>query len=330
MSEDYGIIHYKNFNQGDASSALITIRECINAAISSGEYYWEIDNSIVLSDPDVQLALKAKNNPSLSSFPFSHGNPNDQRIAIRALSVGKLQIAYAPDGWGGISNFNSLDSTTKTWTGFRSITGKNTEILNLPTTVWVVQYRDSSITTSYPASTIAIVLGNSVKTLEYCAYAGRGITVQNPSDFNLGLCGDCLLTGVADFLLKEGLLLNSLSPSSDSSIARVGIDSWNYIGVNEFSTSQVSDIILNTKTIRRMFPYQINGYYQSTKSISNSTFGIIGTTKHLRKSLVLNSLGDVISSTLGSKQKWKYIANNSSDPRFGSMYILWGPENQVT
>lgn len=325
MSEDYGIVHYKKFSQGNSISALNAIRDCIVAAADG---YWEIDGSISLSNLNTQLALKAKNNPSLSSFPFPHGNPNDQRIAIKATGTDKLELAYAPDGWGTISNFDSLTSTTKTWTRFKSITGSTAGISNVPTTAYVVQYRDNNITTPYPASTLAVILGNvDIGTMQWCAYAGRGITVQNPSDFNLGLFGDCLLIGTAVF--TGAGVMSGTSALPDSSIVRTGNNCWHYANGTGFEANHIGDI----GDIKRVLPFQIscsNGRAIPTVD-ATIKFGVVGLTKYLRKARFLYTQGNLKSKTTNSKQQWKPVSTNTTgNTPVNNQYILWGPENLVT
>lgn len=326
MSEDYGIVHYKKFNQNNSASALNAIRNCIVAATDG---YWEIDGDISLTNPNTQLALKAKNNPSLSSFSFFGGNPNDQRIAIKASTLEKLELAYAPDGWGIISNFDFLTSTTQTWTKFKSITGSTEGIGNVPTTVYVVQYRDNNITTPYPASTLAVILGNVDNgTMSWCAYAGRGITVQNPSDFNLGLFGDCLLIGGTIFTAIGALLGKSTLP--DSSIVRTGNNCWHFTSSNQFGSAEIADI----GDIRRVLPYEITGLGGRAIPTNNDTikFGVVGLTKYLRKARFLYDQGNLRSKTTNSKQQWKAVSRNVKSPTTSptnGQYILWGPENLV-
>jgi hypothetical protein len=326
MSEDYGIVHYKKFNQGNSISALSAIRDCISAATSG---YWEIDGSISLSNLSTQLALKAKSNLSFS-FPHSNGNPNDQRIAISAPTSEKLEFAYAPDGWGVVSSFNNLNSTSQTWTGFRPITANNTKnIENTSKIVYVVQYRDNNATTPYPASTLAILLGNSDNNvMDWCAYAGRGITVQNPSDFSLGLFGDCLLVGAAVFS-GAGMMTGGSTPVS--SVVRTGNNTWHYTSTTQFDADQIKNI----NDIRRVVPYEIhalNGRAIPTVDTAIK-FGLVGLTKYIRKSPFLYNQGKLKSKTAGSNQIWNPVSNivpSATTGPVNNQYILWGPENLVS
>jgi len=343
MSEDYGIVHYKNFNgTGNASNLLTLIRDCIVNAQSTNDYYWEIDNDIS-TNPTTQLALRARQQNFAA--PPSNGNPNNQRIAIRAVpGTARLEFAYAPEGWGLSSptSFDNLSTTPNTWTNFKNITGGTVKNGYIPEigannrTVWVVQYRRSGL---YPASTLTFLIGNSATDqFNWGAHIGRGILPDNSSDFDLGLFGDCMMIGRIS-TGQSGWIYSNTSNTDyrqNSSILRTGLTSWHYSLIVDDPITQNRLLLLNRIENKfKMLPYIVSGLsrmfptFLSAGAAAPSACGIVGNLSYIRCGKVENNTVQIArSKTILSKQQWKPIKTNATTAT-AAQYILWGPENLV-
>jgi hypothetical protein len=323
MAEDFGIVHYKSFTPNDAFSAVSAIAACIAAATGG---YWEVDSSITVASGE--LALKAKS--QTFSPPPTLGDPNNQRIAIRAQAGQILQIAYAPDGWdSGTADFTDIAATsTKPWSDFRNITGSASGFGALSNTVWLVQYRDELATVSpYPGSTLTILLGNSSNYLYGC-HAGRGLSMDNRSDPQLDLHGDCLLVGQpSDHLVNNSWLRGDNAVGGvNASIVKSGATWFNYCRITDDPTAAMKNPVGG---FRRMVPYNVHGFGRAIPTPRDATThcGILGQMKYIREAPVATSIIQIQRSVTDLNQRWKSMIWDATTTR--DQVILWGPETEV-
>lgn len=321
MAEDYGIVHYKSFTAGDSTAAASAISAVITAATSG---YWEIDPDISVASGEVALRATEQ---TFSPVP-SPDNPNNQRIAIRAQASGVLQFAYAPSGWdAGTTTFAEIVATsTAVWTGFRNITGTTTGFGATPSVVWVAQYRDELTASSpYPASTMTVLVGTT-STFLYGAHVGRGVAMDNTSDYTELLYGDCLLVGqpidiATNFSWLRG---DALQGSVNAAIVRSGSTWWSYARVaDDLTAANLADV----GGAKRLVPYAMYGFGNAKPLNNNTTHaGILGQLKYIRESNILLPFSSALASSTSVNQRWKPMVYDATNR---SQYVLWGPETEV-
>jgi hypothetical protein len=337
---DHGLVYKATADAVTGNAMVLRMRQAWDSTISAAPVsYWRPDSSVATSSTSPNyLLLEAV--PQLTwpvSDPVTEGleNPNNQQILIEGRTD-RIYVTYAPNGGINASNYTTpwtpgftIGFPTILTSGRRNLGGGPTDVAHVTSanfngSFYIVEYRDQSIVTDFPFSSLLLMFESGTNTFSpwrYACHAGRILTPTNHNDpYVVGgptITGDAVLLGVASATNSANTqwLFKETASSAFRSCVRIG-NSWSVI---ESETIPAGTQLGDINGVIRLVPYDIN-----VNSVVGG--GRVGKTKYLRQ--YKNNFGRITptlltSSNSASQQAWAGWKDPSADANFHNQCILW-------
>lgn len=340
MPGDHGLVYKATASAVTGNAMVARMREAWDSTISSAPVsYWRPDSSVsTVSTSPNYLLLEAVPQTWPVSDPVAEGleNPNNQQILIEG-QTDRIYVTYAPNGGITLGNYTTawtpgftVGFPTVLTSGRRNLGGGPTDAAHVNTSnfngfFYIVEYRDQSIVTDFPFSSLLLMFESGTNTSSpwrYACHVGRILTPNNHNDpyVNGGpaITGDAVILGVASAAATSNVywLFKETASSNFRSCVRVG-NSWTVLEtlIIPDGNAQLGDI----NGLPRLVPYEIN-----VNSVVGG--GRVGKTKYLRQ--YKNDFGGItptllVSSNPSSQQAWAGWKDPSSGANFHNQCILW-------
>lgn len=335
MPGDHGLVYKATASAVTGNAMVLKMRQAWDSTIAAASVsYWRPNSSVTtVSGSPNHLLLEAVPQAWPVSDPVTEGleNPNSQQILIEG-QADRIYVTYAPNG--GITSSNYTTAWTPGFTvgnptiltsGRRNLGGGPTDVGFISTVTfngsfYIVEYRDQSVVTDFPFSSLLLMFESGTSTnspWRYACHVGRILTPTNHNDpyINGGpaVTGDAVFLGVATALTSTNNFWMYEQTTPFRSCVRAGNEWYG----TEFAPITAGNAQLNDINSQpRLLPYEVN--------VSNG--GRVGKTKYLRQYKI--NFGAItptllVSSNPSSQQAWAGWKDPSSGANFHNQCILW-------